>query len=136
MKNVLVRVEGGYAVVEARREDRPAVAGVLLDLVDRRSEVTTVTHVRGGLAFRVPARYSDRVHDALVADSAASSDVDVEVEVASAEEPRKAPARNAGRDDWVAFLDAEGVDYPDDAGRNDLIEIWDSRGTDDAISDE
>ena len=134
MKNVLVRVEGRYAVVEARREDRPAVAGVLLDLVDERSEVTTVTGFVGGLAFRVPARYADRVHDALVADSPASSDVEVAPE--SAEEPRKAPARNAGRDDWAAFLDAEGVDYPDDAGRNGLIEIWDARGASDAVADE
>lgn len=133
MKNVLVRVEGRYAVVEARREDRPAVAGVLLDLVDERSEVTTVTGF-GGLAFRVPARYADRVHDALVADSAPVADVEVASE--SAEETRKAPARNAGRDDWAAFLDAEGISYPDDAGRNDLIEIWDARGTDDAIADE
>lgn len=133
MKNVLVRVEGRYAVVEARREDRPAVAGVLLDLVDERSEVTTVTGFVGGLAFRVPARYADRVHDALVADSAAPG---VEAPSESAEEPRKAPARNAGRDDWAAFLDAEGISYPDDAGRNGLIEIWDARGTDDAIADE
>lgn len=134
MKNVIVRVEGDYAVVEMRREERSAVAGVLLDLVDERSEVTTVTQVAGGLAFRVPARYSDRVHDALVADSAASTDV--EVEVAPAKESDGPPARNAGRDDWAAFLDAEGVDYPDDAGRNDLIQIWDSRGTSDATSDE
>ena len=134
MKNVLVRVEGGYAVVEARREDRPVVAGVLLDLVDDRAEVTTVSNVVGGLAFRVPARYADRVHAALVAAPAAAPGVEAPSE--SAEEPRKAPARNAGRDDWAAFLDAEGVDYPDDAGRNGLIEIWDSRGTYDAISDE
>ena len=34
------------------------------------------------------------------------------------------PAGNASRADWAAFLTARGVTVPDDAGRDDLREIW------------
>ena len=46
------------------------------------------------------------------------------------EPPRGGP--NSTREAWAEFLDVQGVDYPDDpeeAGRNDLIAMWDaSRG--------
>ena len=44
------------------------------------------------------------------------------------EPPRGGP--NSTREAWAEFLDAQGVDYPDDpeeAGRNDLIAIWDGQ---------
>lgn len=38
-----------------------------------------------------------------------------------------APARNASRQKWADFLDAEGVDYPDNATRADLADLWNLR---------
>lgn len=139
MENVYVRVEGGFAVVEVARGSRSAVASALLRLVDDRSEVRTVTHVRGGLGFKVPARYRDAVHEALVAQV---EEVEAVVEGDGADlnpggSEFEAPPRNAGRDDWAAFLDAREVSYPEDSGRNDLIEIWDAREeTNDVSADE
>jgi len=45
---------------------------------------------------------------------------DEHVHVAAFDEP----AGNASRADWAAFLTARGVTVPDDAGRDDLREIW------------
>lgn len=45
----------------------------------------------------------------------------------------EAPARggpNGTREAWAAFLDSQGIEYPEDpeeAGRNDLIDLWDNR---------
>lgn len=39
-----------------------------------------------------------------------------------------APPRNASRKEWAEFLDnhePDPIDYPPDAGRDDLIDIWD-----------
>lgn len=36
------------------------------------------------------------------------------------------PARNARRDIWAAFLDTEGIAYPDTASRDDLIAGWEA----------
>ena len=128
MYNVTIINDGDSAVIETDREHRSEVAGILLDLVDDKAEVRTVTHVRGGLGFRIPARYRDKAHTALVADLGEEDTDPADTAEETAEETPEdtAPARNADREEWAAFLTAEGISYPEDAGRNKLIEIWDT----------
>lgn len=144
MDSIVVRVEGGVAVVEVPRERRSEVAAVLLGLVEDRSEVRTVTQAPGGLGFRLPARYASEVHGALVASPEAVG-VDEGVSPEPVEEPVEevvpeavgdsavVPARNATRGAWATFLDSVGVAYPEDSGRNDLVDIWDGLN---AVSDD
>ncbi|UYL88133.1 hypothetical protein SEA_EVAA_22 [Gordonia phage Evaa] len=40
--------------------------------------------------------------------------------------PPSEPKGNASRDEWAAHLDSQSpkIEYPEDAGRDDLIRIW------------
>lgn len=37
------------------------------------------------------------------------------------------PARNASTEEWAEFLDKQKVQYPEGAGREELIELFDNR---------
>lgn len=55
--------------------------------------------------------------------------VEVESDYPTADEV-ETPPRNGSREVWAEFLDQQGIEYlgdPEEAGRNDLIAIWDNR---------
>lgn len=51
---------------------------------------------------------------AAVPDEAVEEEVDEEV----------VPPRNASRDVWAEFLDGQEIEYDEEAGRNDLVDLW------------
>lgn len=71
-----------------------------------------MTVSRSSFIEKLIAKGYVRVVDA-VDESPAVPDVEVAV-----------PAKNAKREDWKAFLEFQGVPFPDDATRDDMIAIW------------
>lgn len=107
--------------------ERAKVARALLDIVEDKNEVRTVTGVPGGFAFVLPERYRDQVHNALVAENTTETAPSEPVEPREPDTPVTAhpPARNASAAKWEEFLTSQGLEFEEGAGRDDLIETWD-----------
>lgn len=109
-------------VIAESAEQARDFARRLLDAAEHPAQVATVTEVPDGgvVGFEVSEEL------AAAAGFGLYDDPDGEP-AASAPE---APARNASRATWATFLDSldPPVTYPTDAGRDDLVELWDARG--------
>lgn len=135
-QHVIVEVGDRWATILAPAEERARVAAALAQVVDApKRELRTVTGVRYGLGFRVPVRYADEVHGALFGASApvdgrdgatdAPADGDGTSTPTVDEPPRS--GRGSGVEAWRAFLGGQGVTYPEDATRDELVELWDAQ---------
>lgn len=134
-QHVIVEVGNRWATILAPAEERARVAAALAEVVDDpKRELRTVTAVRYGLGFRVPVRYADQVHAALFdatdlevdAELLDTTEADTEGPDAAVDEPPRS-GRGSGEEAWRAFLDKQGVNYPDDANRDELVELWDAQ---------
>lgn len=59
-----------------------------------------------------------------VADDPVESATDPAAEVVQSEDAAAPPSRNARRATWAKFLDNRGIDYPEEASRDDLVDIY------------
>lgn len=64
---------------------------------------------------QTPEPEDERAESEQVADEQASEELGV-------------PARNASREDWAEFISSKGIEFTEDAGRNDLRDLWDENG--------
>lgn len=88
----------------------------LLDAADDPAQVRTSSDISDGVVgFDVPDELADKAGF-----GAAAEDPETEQ---PAPEP---PARNASREKWAAWLDSKEIGYPADAGRDELVALWDS----------
>lgn len=144
-RNVVLHVGERYVVAEVPPEQVAEVVGKLRDVLDNpKAELRTVTGVRYGLGFQVPRKYAEHAHAALFGAADAVGDVVVDgvpapqvddvddtqattdtPEVTEVTEPPRS-GRGSGVDAWGTFLNKQGVPVPEDATRDELIELWES----------
>ena len=92
----------------------------LLDAANDPAEVETDTSQGGALAFRVSDELARKAGFSVTDDDSGSGESDGETV--------EAPARNASRDTWAQFLDAQDppITYTAGATRNDLVDAWEA----------
>lgn len=135
-ENIETIVEGEYAFVRALNGKHGQLAGRLIAAARPQTHLVQTSTGRSSLSFRVPVKVA---HAAGVIDQAdeAPADADtpdeesnenekVDGDELDVEEPPRA-GRGSGEEAWRRFLTAQGIDAPEDANRDALIELWDSR---------
>ncbi len=131
--SVSVLIDGDKAIVEPSPDELPETARKLLAAADHPWDVSVVHGRRIG--FRVPAALVDALGLVQADDSQDegtdgddTDDKDGGEGTDAPAPPVEAPTGNASRAAWAAFLDAQGVSYGDDDGRDDLRELWANHG--------
>lgn len=112
-------------IADSGEQAREYAQRLLAAATDPAQVRTTYDISDGVVGFDVP----DELADVAGFGAAAEDPEPVLAVVANPETEQPAPeppARNASREKWAAWLDAKEIEYPADAGRDELVALWDS----------
>lgn len=109
-------------IIPASSDQTAEVARRLLDAAESADQVQTVTS-GNTTGFSVPDDVAERAGfgDGEPVEPAAAPDP-----VADVQEPPRS-GKGSGEAVWQEFLTAQGIEFPADAERGELIALWDAR---------